>query len=83
MERKQFYVESFISNEITPVETRDGRKVIIYNTKRPNTTYKVCGDVIDEGEFGTYYIVVDWSARGEYDIDIVNCELDLFFSIKE
>lgn len=72
-EREQFNAEEFISNEKTPVETRDGRKVIIYTTKR-NDLFSIVGDVDDETEV--------WRGNGYY-LVCGRSQEDLFFSPKK
>ena len=75
--RKQFNVADFVSNEKTPVETREGHKVTIYSTDR-NSEYKVCGDI---------HLIKDvmstWMTNGKYQSDKPIDEFDLFFSQKK
>lgn len=78
--RKQFNVEEFISNEETPVETRIGNKVIIYNTNRVCTDdFSVCGDILCHG----YSLVSMWLKDGHYFKNCNKHNRDLFFSIKK
>lgn len=44
--RKPFNINNFISNEETPVETKNGHKVFIHTTKRVNNRssfYQIIG----------------------------------------
>ena len=78
--RRQFNASEFISNKKTPVETRDGRKVTIYNTNRATATvYKVCGDIhTDKG-----FELSTWMSNGIYQSDNCSDKYDLFFSPKK
>lgn len=76
--RKKFDVADFISNEETPVETRDNKRVIIYTTNRQGE-YPVVGDIL--GPNGK--ITGDcsyWSSTGDFK-HLVNDEspFDLVF----
>lgn len=76
--RKKFDVADFISNEETPVETRDNRRVIIYTINRQGE-YPVVGDIL--GSDGK--ITGDcsyWSSTGDFK-HLVNDEspFDLVF----
>ena len=80
--RKQFNVEEFISNEETPVETRDGVKVEIFSTTRKSCDYVVVGDILREDD------VVNgdpktWTQKGKYILNGEDDHYDLFFSIKK
>lgn len=77
--RKQFNVVEFISNEKTPVETRDGKKVEIFTTTREaEDTYIVVGAVDDR------YDYFSWTKEGLYHSDWTeSSDFDLFFSIKK
>lgn len=78
--RKPFNAEKFISNEETPVETRIGNKVIIYNTNRVCTDdFYVCGDILCNG----YSLVSMWLKDGHYFKNCNKHNRDLFFSIKK
>ena len=76
--RKKFNVAEFISNEKTPVETRDGRKVVIYNVNRPGLAgFPVCGDIIDSIEDFCFGL---WTAEGVNSLLHNESDADLFFS---
>lgn len=78
--RKPFSITKFISNEETPVETRIGDKVIIYNTNRVCTDeFYVCGDILCHG----YNLVAMWFKDGHYFKNCNEHNRDLFFSIKD
>lgn len=79
--RKKFDVADFISNEETPVETRDGRKVTIISTERISNTKRIVGDI--QGDMRRPGIMLcDWYKDGHYYNDI-NDDKDLFFSVKK
>jgi hypothetical protein len=80
--RKRFNVAEFISNEETPVETRDGRNVEIYNAHRENTDYPVVGDIHDD-EIEKKVYVETWTSDGRSVQGIVDAGDDLFFSPKK
>lgn len=76
--RKKFDVAEFISNEKTPVETRNNKRVIIYITDRQGE-YPVVGDILgSNGE-----ITGDcsyWSSTGDFKhLDNDESPLDLVF----
>ena len=75
--RIQFNASDFISNEETPVETRDGRHVEIYTTKRSSELSVVGGieNVI------TKYWFKDGTSNEDYTYD--EQPTDLFFSPKK
>lgn len=84
--RKRFNVEEFISNEKTPVETRNGKKVIIITTRRNHLLYPIVGDISynysceDEPED---LDLVAWCLNGSYYSDCREDNRDLFFSVKK
>lgn len=64
--RNPFNITDFAGNDKTPVETRDGRKVIIYNTNRLDEEHKVCGDIIlREGDYAPVELCT-WDSDGHY-----------------
>jgi len=69
--RKQFSAAEFISNEVTPVETRDGKKVVIFRVI-PTTI----GYIIDED------LLKEWRRDGTSYLDYTYDEFstDLFFN---
>ena len=75
--RKQFSVGEFISNELTPVETRDGRPVEIYTTNRSDE-YSVVGGIKNA-------VIKFWRSDGTSNEDYTYDELDtdLFFTPKK
>lgn len=78
-ERKRFNVADFISNEETPVETRHGEKVLIYNTNRVcHDDYRVCGDIV----YDACSLLESWLKDGCYYGDRSD-DKDLFFSVKK
>lgn len=80
--RKPFNAEEFISNEETPVETREGRKVVILTTKRNHLDYPVVGDIL----FGCGGYSADlavWNKSGGSNSSCCINKDDLFFSIKK
>lgn len=77
--RKRFNIEEFISNEETPVETRHGEKVLIYNTNRVcHDDYRVCGDIV----YDACSLLESWLEDGCYYRDRSD-DKDLFFSVKK
>lgn len=82
--RKQFNAEEFISNEETPVETRDGKKVVILTTKRNHPDYPVVGDVLF-GTRGYSPVLTTWNREGVSKLQgcVDNDNDDLFFSVKK
>ena len=78
-ERKQFSVADFVSNEKTPVETRCGYKVTIYNTNRDHKYYKVGGEIHTKREDA----INTWASNGKYQKDKPKDDFDLFFSPKK
>lgn len=84
--RKRFNVADFISNEETPVETSDGRKVEIFTTSREKEdTYVVVGAV--DGykskceKYSDYY--TSWTKEGRLYSAATESVSDLFFSVKK
>lgn len=78
--RKPFNINNFISNEETPVETRIGDKVIIYNTNRiSNDDYQICGDILSEGQS----LLSLWLKDGHFYKTCRVNDRDLFFSPKK
>lgn len=81
--RKPFNIDNFISNEETPVETKNGRKVFIHTTKRVNDKYnfyQVIGEIHHkDNSWGLYW----WSVKGDYDNEIEESNWDLVFSLKK
>jgi len=79
--RKRFNVEEYISNEETPVETRDGKKVVILTTERNHPNYPIVGDVLwnDAEDMD----LVAWCLNGSYYPDFSADKRDLFFSVKK
>lgn len=75
--RIQFNANNFISNEETPVETRDGCPVEIYTTNRSGE-YSVVGGIKN-------FTVKFWRSDGTSNEDYTYDELstDLFFSPKK
>lgn len=75
--RIQFNANNFISNEETPVETRDGRPVEIYTTNRSDE-YSVVGGIKNA-------VIKFWRSDGTSNEDYTYDELstDLFFSPKK
>lgn len=73
--RDCFDAEKFVDNETTPVETRDGREVTVYSTKRENL-YSVVGEIEE------VYAIDIWTATGKFDDDITEHEYDLMFCKK-
>ena len=76
-ERKQFNVQSFVSNEETPVETRDGRrvKIITIDGNYPDLLVRVSGQI--EGE----HCDKSWGSEGKF-LGSDHDEYDLFFENK-
>ena len=71
-ERKPFNVADFVSNKKTPVETRDGRDVLIGNIHRIINDFCVCGNIIGDKPNA-------WLKDGHCYKDR-NDDADLFFS---
>lgn len=82
--RKRFNVEEYISNEETPVETRDGKKVVIFTTERNHPDYPVVGDVL-YGVRGYSPNLTAWNREGVSKSQgcVDNDNDDLFFSVKK
>lgn len=80
--RKPFNINNFISNEETPVETKNGHKVFIHTTKRVNNRssfYQIIGQIqYDDNSWDLY----QWSIEGEFD-KTDDSERDLIFSLKK
>lgn len=76
MERKQFNVADFISNEETPVETRDGRNVRVLCTDKRGGKLPVVALVLKENN----ELVFFYSDKGFYWESEVEDEDDLFFT---
>ena len=72
MNRKQFDVQNFVSNEDTPVETRDGRTVEIVRIRK-NEDHPVIGRI--EG----HKYNDSWSVNGVFLYGEIETSLDLFF----
>lgn len=78
-ERKRFNVADFVSNEETPVETKHGEKVLIYNTNRVcHDDRCVCGDIV----YAACNLLKSWLKDGCYYGDCSD-DKDLFFSVKK
>lgn len=80
--RKPFNAEEFISNEKTPVETRDGIKVEILSTTRKSNRFAVVGDLLMENGT-TDSDPKTWTQKGKYNYNGDDSYRDLFFSVKK
>lgn len=80
--RKPFNTNNFISNEKTPVETKNGHKVFIHTTNRINdksSFYQVVGEVVyEDNSWGLYW----WSKEGKFE-PTEDSNRDLVFSVKK
>lgn len=80
--RKPFNTNNFISNEETPVETKNGHKVFIHTTNRINdksSFYQVVGEVVyEDNSWGLYW----WSKEGKFE-PTEDSNRDLVFSVKK
>lgn len=80
--RKQFNVADFVSNETTPVETKNGLKVFIHTTNRINdksSFYQVVGEFLyEDNSWGLYR----WSIEGKFG-PTEDINRDLVFSEKK
>lgn len=77
-ERKQFNVQNFVSNEETPVETGDGRRVEIITIDEDYP-----GRLLVRGQIEGEHCDKRWSSEGKYILDSnYNHEYDLFFENK-
>lgn len=80
--RKPFNIDNFISNEETPVETKNGHKVYIHITKRINdkySFYQIIGEILYEGNSWGLY---EWSKEGKFE-QTEDSNRDLVFSLKK
>lgn len=80
--RKPFNINNFISNEKTPVETKNRHKVFIHITKRVNdkfSFYQIIGEMQYED---TGWCLYRWSKEGKFD-ETENSNRDLVFSLKK
>lgn len=75
LERVRFDAKKFVDNETTPVETRSGKRVTIYSTKRENL-YSVVGEIDKESQ------VEVWTATGRFYDEVGVNENDLMFCKK-
>ena len=80
--RKPFNINNFISNEETPVETKNGHKIFIHTTKRINdkfSFYQIIGEMqYEDTDWGLYR----WSKEGKFD-ETEDSNRDLVFSLKK